>query len=409
VPIGTIGFGIRAEASSILRPRPPQNKTTFIDRTCIVSPEANLENLESGRTPAENGEVTPDPAFWRGKRVLVTGHTGFKGPWLCLWLRLLGADVRGYALEPPTDPNLFEQARVADDVDSEIGDVRNAERLREAVVTYEPDIVLHLAAQSLVRRSYDDPIETISTNVLGTAHLLNAVRCVASVAAVVVVTSDKCYENREWPWAYREDEMLGGHDPYSASKAASELVARCFRLSFLAEAGVPVATARAGNVIGGGDWSDDRLVPDIVRALLRDERPEIRSPSATRPWQHVLEPLSGYLALAERLATDGQEFAEAWNFGPPDDDAKPVSWIVETVERLWGGPSGWDPQPGEHPYESTFLKLDASKAKARLGWRPRLRIADALEWVVEWSLGYRDGADLRALTEAQIRRYADLA
>jgi CDP-glucose 4,6-dehydratase len=352
--------------------------------------------------------VTPDPAFWRGKRVLVTGHTGFKGSWLCVWLHLLGASVRGYALEPPTEPSLFELARVGEDVDSVIADVRNAAQLRDALVSYEPDVVLHLAAQSLVRRSYQDPVETISTNVLGAAHLLDAVCQAPPVAAVVVVTSDKCYENREWLWAYREDETLGGHDPYSASKAAAEIVARSFRLSFLAGAGVPVATARAGNVIGGGDWSDDRLVPDVVRALLRDERPEIRSPSATRPWQHVLEPLSGYLALAERLATDGQPFAEAWNFGPPDDDARPVGWIVETVERLWGGPSGWDPQPGEHPHESTFLKLDASKAKARLGWRPRLGLEQALAWVVEWSLGYRDGADLRALTESQIERYSAL-
>jgi CDP-glucose 4,6-dehydratase len=372
---------------------------------CIVSANANLE---SGPPGAENGDVTPDPSFWRGKRVLVTGHTGFKGSWLCVWLRLLGADVRGYALEPPTEPSLFELARVAEGIDSLTGDVRNAERVRDAVASYEPDVVLHLAAQSLVRRSYADPVETISTNVLGAAHLLDAVRLTPSVAAVVVVTSDKCYENREWLWAYREDETLGGHDPYSASKAAAEIVARCFRLSFLAEAGVPVATARAGNVIGGGDWSDDRLVPDVVRALLRNRRPEIRSPSATRPWQHVLEPLSGYLALAERLAAGGQAFAEAWNFGPPDDDAMPVGWIVETVERLWGGPSGWEPQPGEHPHESTFLKLDASKARARLGWRPRLRVEQALEWVVEWSLGYRDGADLRALTERQIERYSAL-
>jgi CDP-glucose 4,6-dehydratase len=352
--------------------------------------------------------VSPDPSFWRGKRVFLTGHTGFKGSWLSLWLGLLDAEVRGYALAPPTDPSIFELSRVGERVDSVIADVRDLDRLCNAVAEYEPDVVLHLAAQSLVRRSYDDPLETISTNVLGAAHLLEAVRRTGSVSSVVVVTSDKCYENREWLWAYREDETLGGHDPYSASKAAAEIVARSFRLSFLATAGVPIATARAGNVIGGGDWSDDRLVPDVVRALLRDERPEIRAPAATRPWQHVLEPLSGYLALAERLALDGNEFAEAWNFGPPDDDAKPVGWIVETVEGLWGGPSGWKPQLGDHPHESTFLKLDASKAKARLGWRPRLTIDAALEWVVEWYLGYRDRTDLRSLTEAQIQRYAAL-
>jgi CDP-glucose 4,6-dehydratase len=353
--------------------------------------------------------VSPDPAFWEGKRVLVTGHTGFKGSWLSIWLSLLRADVRGYALDPPTTPSLFELAQVADCIRSGHGDVRDLDALRRVVAEQEPEIVIHLAAQSVVRTSYEDPLLTLQTNVLGVANMLEALRRTPSPSAVVVITSDKCYENREWYWAYREDETLGGHDPYSASKACAEIVARSFRLSYLADLGVPIATTRAGNVIGGGDWTADQLVPDIVRALLRDEQPEIRSPSATRPWQHVLEPLSGYLALAERLTLEGSAFAEAWNFGPPDDDAKPVSWMVETIGRLWGGNAGWVQQAGEHPYESTYLKLDASKARARLGWRPRLSVERALEWVVEWYHGYRDGADLHALTEAQIARYSEIA
>jgi CDP-glucose 4,6-dehydratase len=361
--------------------------------------------LASGAVP-EPRHRSPDPSFWRGLRVLVTGHTGFKGSWLATWLRLLGADVCGYALEPPTEPSLFELARVAEGIRSRTGDVRELDALAALVERERPEVVLHLAAQSVVRASYDDPLTTLQTNVLGVANVLEAVRRHPCARAVVVITSDKCYENREWFWAYREDDELGGHDPYSASKACAEIVARSFRLSFLGELGVPVATTRAGNVIGGGDWTPDQLVPDVVRALLRGARPQIRSPSATRPWQHVLEPLSGYLALAERLARDGASFAEAWNFGPPDADAKPVSWMVERIGRLWGDAEGWVQQPGDHPYESTYLKLDASKAHARLGWRPRLTVERALEWVVEWYHGYRDGVDLRGLTEAQIARYS---
>jgi CDP-glucose 4,6-dehydratase len=362
------------------------------------------------RRPAS--EPRPKPSFWRGRRVLVTGHTGFKGSWLCLWLQRLGAEVGGFALAPPTTPSVFETARVADGMRSREADVRDLPAVEEALVEHRPEIVFHLAAQSLVRSSYRDPLETLTTNVIGVATLLEAVRRNPCARAVVVVTSDKCYENREWHWGYREDDALGGHDPYSASKACAELVVRSLRDSFFQGddgAPVPIATARAGNVIGGGDWSDERLVPDIVRALLEGRAPELRSPSATRPWQYVLEPLSGYLSLAEHLWEHGERYAQAWNFGPADDDAMPVSWISERLCALWGGRSGWTLQPGEHPFESTALKLDASKAHAELGWRPRLTIEEALEWVVEWFHGYRDGADLRELTEVQIARYEAFA
>lgn len=352
--------------------------------------------------------MSPDPDFWRGRRVFVTGHTGFKGSWLTIWLRLLGADVCGFALEPPTDPSMFEQTVADEGIRSIVGDVRDRSAVAGALAAFEPEIVLHLAAQSIVRLSYDDPLLTLSTNVLGVANTLDAVRSIPPPGAVVVITSDKCYENREWMWGYREDDELGGHDPYSASKACAEIVARSYRLSYLAAGGVPLATTRAGNVIGGGDWTPDQLVPDIARALLAGRRPELRSPEATRPWQHVLEPLSGYLTLAERLVAEGAATAEAWNFGPAEDDAKPVRWIAATMAELWGVGSDWAKQPGEHPYESTYLKLDASKARARLGWRPRLPVVQALEWTVEWYRAFQDGGDLRAVTESQIQRYSAL-
>jgi CDP-glucose 4,6-dehydratase len=352
--------------------------------------------------------MVPNPAFWRGKRVFVTGHTGFKGSWLTIWLRLLGAEVSGFALEPPTQPSMYELTGAGEGIRSVIGDVRDATAVGQALSAHEPDVVFHLAAQSIVRRSYTDPLDTLSTNILGVANTLEAVRAIRPPSAVVVITSDKCYENREWTWAYREDDELGGHDPYSASKACAEIVARSYRLSYLEHAGVPLATTRAGNVIGGGDWTPDQLIPDIARALLSETLPEIRSPLATRPWQHVLEPLCGYLTLAEYLAAEGGAVAEAWNFGPPDDDAKPVSWIAATMAQLWGANGAWTKQPGDHPHESTYLKLDASKARSRLGWRPRLPVAQSLEWTVEWYRAYRDGADLRALTESQVERYTAL-
>jgi CDP-glucose 4,6-dehydratase len=360
----------------------------------------------------EASEPRPRPSFWRGRRVLVTGHTGFKGGWLCLWLQRLGADVLGLALAPPTSPSIFETARVAEGMSSREDDVRDLPAVEAALAEHQPEVVVHLAAQSLVRPSYRDPLETLTTNVIGVATLLEAVRRHPCPRAVVMITSDKCYENREWHWGYREDDALGGRDPYSISKACAELVVRSLRESFFRSddgAGVPVATARAGNVIGGGDWSDERLVPDIVRALLAGHAPELRSPRATRPWQHVLEPLSGYLSLVEHLWEHGQPYAQPWNFGPSDDDAMPVSWICERLCDLWGGGAGWTLQAGEHPFESTALKLDASKAHEELGWRPRLEVEEALRWVVEWFHGYRDGADLRRLTEEQIARYEGLA
>lgn len=361
------------------------------------------------RIPRAVASELPSSGFWAGRKVLVTGHSGFKGSWLSIWLQLMGAEVTGYALAPPTDPSIFVDARVATGINSVVADVRQLDRLEAVIAASRPEVVFHLAAQSLVRRSYAEPVATLSTNVMGAVNLLEAIRRHPTPRAVVVVTSDKCYENQEWYWGYREDERLGGHDPYSASKACVEIITRSLRQSFFpAGSGVAIASARAGNVIGGGDWSDDRLVPDVIRALREGRDPDVRSPQSTRPWQHVLEPLSGYLTLAERLCEAGDDYAEAWNFGPDDRDAAPVSWIVERISALWGASGTWDLQPGDHPYESTYLKLDASKAHARLGWRPRLGVERALEWLVEWYRAHDAGLDVRAVAEAQIRRYCEL-
>ena len=354
--------------------------------------------------------VEMNPLFWRGKRVLLTGHTGFKGSWMSLWLQHLGADVTGYALSPPTLPNLFEQACVGNGMASVLGDMRNLEALSAVVAMHRPEIVFHMAAQPLVRYSYQNPVETYSTNVMGTVHLLEAVRLVSGVKAVVNVTTDKCYENRDWVWGYREDEPMGGHDPYSNSKGCSELVSAAYRSSFFdAERynkhGVALATARAGNVIGGGDWALDRLIPDIVSAFERGARPDIRHPNATRPWQHVLEPLRGYLTLAQRLFDQGPKFAEAWNFGPHEEDAKPVGWIVEKMAELWGQSAQWNFDEGQHPHEAHHLKLDISKARSRLGWQPTMHLSEALSLVVEWNKQRQQGADLRAVTLSQIQSY----
>ncbi len=349
--------------------------------------------------------MTPD--FWRGKRILLTGHTGFKGSWFSLWLQSLGAQVHGLALEPPTTPNLFTVAQVAKGMASHtIGDIRDLATVQQAMQACQPDIVIHMAAQPLVRLSYAEPVETYATNVMGTVHVLEAARQAASVKAIVVVTTDKCYDNKEWAWGYREDEPMGGHDPYSNSKGCAELVTRAYRSSFLQGQGKAVATARAGNVIGGGDWAADRLVPDILRAFEHNQPVVIRNPDATRPWQHVLEPLSGYLTLAEYLYTEGQAFAEGWNFGPKDDDARPVQWIVEHMVNSWGNGASWQQDGGSHPHEANYLKLDISKARARLDWHPRWPLAIALEKITSWHHAYLDSANMHEFTLAQIQNYA---
>jgi CDP-glucose 4,6-dehydratase len=349
------------------------------------------------------------PEFWRDRRVLVTGHTGFKGAWLCAWLQLLGAQVSGYALSAATHPSLYLAARIGRGMRSIEGDVRDAEHLARVLAEARPEVVFHLAAQPIVRQSYADPVGTFSTNVLGTVHLLDAVRRAGGVRAVVVVTSDKCYENREWYWSYREKSALGGRDPYSASKACAELVTRAYRDSFFAEPGATlVASARAGNLIGGGDWAEDRLVPDTVRALVEGRPVELRYPNAIRPWQHALDPLAGYLVLAERLHEDGEPYAEAWNFAPYEEDARTVGWLAERVQEAWGVAPHWRPQEGPRPHEHIFLKLDASKARALLGWEPRLPVASAVEWVADWYRAFYAGEDARDLVEKQIARFAGL-
>jgi CDP-glucose 4,6-dehydratase len=354
------------------------------------------------------GMITP--AFWRERRVFLTGHTGFKGAWLSIWLQQLGARVTGYALEPPTTPSLYALGKVDGLVTSHCADVRDAATLASALRTAAPEIVVHMAAQPLVRDSYKRPAETYAINVQGTVHLLEAVRACPGVRAVVIVTTDKCYENREWCWGYREHEPLGGYDPYSSSKACAELVTAAYRASFFnpaehARHGVAVASARAGNVIGGGDWAEDRLVPDCLRAMLAGTPVVVRNPAAIRPWQHVLDPLSGYLLLAERLYAEGPAYAEGWNFGPHEDDAQPVSWLVEYLARQWGKPVQVDMAGAAGPHEAHYLKLDCSKAHTRLGWRPRWRLGTALEKTLEWTRVYARGEDVAAACRRQIAEY----
>jgi CDP-glucose 4,6-dehydratase len=354
-----------------------------------------------------------NPSFWKGRNVFLTGHTGFKGSWLSLWLERLGANVMGYALDPPTQPSLFEQAEVSGVLRSICADIRDFPRLKSAIAECHPEVVIHMAAQSVVRRGYEDPIETYSSNIMGTVHLLEAVRQLGQPCVVVNVTSDKCYENREWIWGYREDDAMGGQDPYSNSKACAELVTSAFRDSYFRaeDSGghqIAVASVRAGNVIGGGDWTADQLVPDLMRAFLAGEPCLIRNPSAIRPWQFVLEPLRGYLLLAERLAEDPGRFASAWNFGPAEADAKPVSWIGDQLVRLWGDHASWVMDAGMHPRESHYLKLDASKARACLNWYPSVPLNPALEWIVEWYRAFQAGDNLGRFTRSQIERYEAL-
>ncbi len=354
-----------------------------------------------------------DRSFWRGRKVFLTGHTGFKGGWLSLWLNSLGAKVTGYALEPPTRPSLFEQADVGRLVQSIRADVRDLPRLKAAIGECRPDVLIHMAAQSVVRRGYSEPVETYSSNVMGTVHVLEALRQLERPCVVVSVTSDKCYLNREWVWAYREDEPLGGKDPYSNSKSCAELVTAAYRDSFFApdefaRHGVALASARAGNAIGGGDWTSDQLIPDIMRAFLAGRPCPIRNPAAIRPWQFVMEPLHGYLRLAERLTEDPCRFSCGWNFGPVETDAKPVSWRADELAGSWGNGAAWIRDAADHPREAHFLKLDASKAREHLSWRPHLPLRLALDWIVEWYRGFQVGIDLRALTQAQIERYESL-
>jgi CDP-glucose 4,6-dehydratase len=354
-----------------------------------------------------------NPIFWQGKKVLVTGHTGFKGSWLSLWLQAIGAEVTGYALAPPTNPSLFEVAEVGLGMTSIIGDIRDLDKLQVVFAEHQPEIVIHMAAQPLVRYSYQNPVETYSTNVMGTVNLLEAVRKTPGVKAVVNITTDKCYENREWAWGYRENEPMGGYDPYSNSKGCAELVSAAYRSSFFnadsyAQHGVALATVRAGNVIGGGDWAQDRLIPDLLSAFEQGKLVNIRNPHSIRPWQHVMEPLRGYLTLAECLYEHGSHFAEGWNFGPNDEDAKPVSWIVEQMATLWGDEAQWQIDNGEHPHEAHYLKLDISKARSHLDWHPALRLNDALKLIIDWSKQRQAGANLRQLTLAQINNYQTL-
>lgn len=348
---------------------------------------------------------------WQGRRVLLTGHTGFKGGWLALWLAGRGAEIRGYALDPPYEPNLFTVASVGAVLEDVRGDIRDFVKLQASLTEFRPEVVFHLAAQPLVRHSYADPLGTYSTNVMGTVHVLEAVRKTPSVRALICVTTDKCYQNREWVWPYRETDPLGGYDPYSSSKACAELVAAGYRSSFFSpermrEHGVAVATARAGNVIGGGDWSQDRLIPDLIRGFEAGRPVLIRHPNAIRPWQHVLESLSGYLMLAEQLMKGQPEFATAFNFGPRDEDAWTVGRIATKLAGMWGGGASWIPDSADTVHEAHFLRLDSSKARADLQWRPRLGTETALEWTAGWYRAWQRGMEMRKWTEEQIAAYA---
>ena len=369
-----------------------------------------METLVSAAAGKTSG---PDRSVWQGRRVFLTGHTGFKGGWLSLWLAQLGAQVRGYALDPYTTPNLLDAANIPSVMDDVRGDILDRAKVEAAMTEFQPEIVIHMAAQPLVRLSYLDPLGTYATNVLGTGHVLEAVRKTPSVRAVVSVTTDKCYENKEWHWGYRETDPLGGYDPYSSSKACAELVTAAYRQSFFnvakfAEHRCGIASARAGNVIGGGDWSDDRLIPDLVKGFLRGDAVRIRRPNSIRPWQHVLEPLWGYIRIAEELYKGNSTAAGAWNFGPADDDAWPVGRIAEKMVQVWGDGAQWilDADPGAH--EAGYLKLDASKARAELGWHPSLHIGTTLEWLVNWYRAQDRGEDMHRYTLQQISAYETL-
>lgn len=351
-------------------------------------------------------EKMVDSAFWANKTVLITGHTGFKGSWLTLWLQHLGAKVIGFSLEPPTELNAFTALRVRDGISHHIGDVRDLAALQRILADSRPHIVIHLAAQALVRPSYQTPVDTYATNVMGSVHVLEAVRQTSSVKALLNVTSDKCYANQEWLWGYRESEALGGHDPYSSSKACAELVTAAYRQSYFQNS-VGIASARAGNVIGGGDWAPDRLLPDVLRSCDRGEALTLRYPHAIRPWQHVLEPLSGYLCLAQALYEQPEAYSEAWNFGPNDPDTRSVEWVVHYVTQRLAPALSIHIDASRQPHETTRLQLDCSQARARLAWRPRWTLPQALDSVIAWHQAYRAGSDMRAVSLSQIQHYGE--
>lgn len=348
------------------------------------------------------------PSIWAGRRVFLTGHTGFKGSWLTLMLRRLGARVAGYALSPPTEPNLFNVARIGEDMISCISDIRDGSALRTAMGDFSPDVVFHLAAQPLVRASYASPVETFETNVMGTVHLLEAVRQTPSIKATVIITSDKCYENRETIWAYREDDPMGGYDPYSSSKGCAELVAASYGRSYFQPSmgKSSIASVRAGNVIGGGDWAEDRLMADLARGHIANKEISIRNPEAVRPWQHVLEPLSGYLMVAEKILIDGSAPCTAWNFGPNAESEQTVGTLAKLACRLWDREHALKVEQDPNAlHEAGILKLDSTKARNYLGWRPRWNFEEAVSHTVAWYRSYADGADMRAYTLAQIEAY----
>lgn len=353
-----------------------------------------------------------EKGFWKDKKIFLTGHTGFKGSWLCLWLVSMGAKVTGYALEPPTEPSLFNLCKIDTTIKSIVADVRDRDRLSLELNNDSPEIIIHMAAQSLVRESYLSPVDTYSTNVMGTVNLFEAARFCNSIKAVINVTSDKCYENDNRSYGYKEDDPLGGYDPYSSSKACSELVTSAYLNSYFnpknySSHGVGVASARAGNVIGGGDWAQDRLIPDCIRAFLRNDRIRIRNPQSTRPWQHVMEPLGGYLLLAQKLSTEGARFCGSWNFGPNESDVKPVDWVAGKMCERLGMESAIQYDESEHPHEAGILMLDHTKSRTRLKWRPKWNLELALESIAEWVKGYKEGQDINKLCLKQIGSYAN--
>jgi len=349
---------------------------------------------------------TVNPNFWKDKRVFLTGHTGFKGSWCALWLQSLGAEVKGYALAPYTKPDLYSIACVSDTINSEIGDIRDLDKITKSMTDFNPDILIHMAAQPLVRYSYKNPVETYQTNVLGTVNVLEAARKCKNLKSIVSVTTDKCYENKEWAWAYRENEPMGGHDPYSSSKGCAELVTAAYRKSFFfSNETANLASARAGNVIGGGDWATDRLIPDILRAFEKGKPVIIRNPLSTRPWQHVLEPISGYLVLAESLYNQGSEYAEGWNFGPRDEDCKPVSWILDKMVAKWGKGASWELDKNNNPHEAGFLKLDISKAGSLLKWQPKWTLNKTLDLIIDWHQEYLSNSNMHQICLQEIKKY----